>query len=77
MNLNIIITLICLLISILTLSQFLTLSTRMGQIKNKTDNLSAIIIEMQSQGVESSPKVDARQDGMSIENSLIMEANNE
>jgi hypothetical protein len=74
MNLNITITLICLLISILTLSQFLMLSGRVGYLENLVDNLSAIVIEMQSQGTESIPKVDAREEGMSIENSLIMEA---
>ena len=71
MNLNIIITLICLLISILTLSQFLMLSGRVGYLENSVDNLSAIVIEMQSGGAESSHKVDARDEGMSIENSLI------
>lgn len=74
MNLNIIITLICLLISILTLSQFLMLSGRVGYLENSVDNLSAIVIEMQSQDVESIPKIDAREEGMSIQNSLIMEA---
>jgi hypothetical protein len=74
MTLNITITLICLLISILTLSQFLMLSGRVGYLENSVDNLSAIVVEMQSQGTESSHKVDAREEGMSIENSLIMEA---
>jgi len=50
------------------------LSGRVGYLENSVDNLSAIVVEMQSQGTESSHKVDAREEGMSIENSLIMEA---
>jgi hypothetical protein len=59
------------LICILTLSQFLAYSLRVGRLENEIDYLKTVVIEMQSSAVKSSQNNDLRAAGMSIEQHLI------
>lgn len=65
------ITAICMLICILTLSQFLAYSMRVGQLESEIDYLKTVVLEMQSSAVKSSQTDNLRAVGMSIEQHLI------